>query len=159
MTHFRDFSTRQLFIDLIFFVSLSYFACVSCDVSMFHFLIAWWREIEVPLCNHAGCIVWIEYADLKLNRHMICCVTRVLFSYCIRTFLAQGASPLRLLSLQTRRSKIELYFLRWKFIFTASQNARKSNAIFTRFSWIFTAQKFFTQSEAVHDSHKSVDPF
>ena len=94
-----------------FYVSLSYFACVSCDVSMFHFLIAWWREIEVPLCNHAGCIVWIEYADLKLNRHMICCVTRVFFILYTHIF---GSRSKSLTTTVTSNKEIE----DWAVIFT-----------------------------------------
>ena len=54
---FSEFFRRVNFSLTLFYscIPLS-FTCVSCDVSMSHFLIVWWREI---LRYQVGCVSWI----------------------------------------------------------------------------------------------------
>ena len=101
--------------------------CVSC------LILVWWRTywgIDPD--------VYLEFNTLIWNWIVIWFVVwRVFFFHVVYAhFWLKEQVPYDYCHFNQGDRRLKRNFLRWNFIFTASKNARKSNAIFTRFSWI-----------------------
>lgn len=81
------------------------------------------------------CIVnWVRWLETESSYDLLCdaCFFHIVYAH----FWLKEQVPYDYCHFNQGDRRLKRNFLRWNFIFTASKNARKSNAIFTRFSWI-----------------------